>query len=160
MTTTLRTGIGVDVHPLVRGRPLILGGVPVEFDKGIQGHSDGDVLSHAIIDALLGAGNLGDIGTWFPSSRPDLQGISSLAMLEKVLDLLREEQYRVVNIDATIILEAPRLAEYLPAMKRRLAETLECGEDCVSVKATTTDRLGFIGTGKGVAALATALIER
>jgi len=156
----LRVGNGVDVHPLVPDRPLILGGVTVPSEKGIQGHSDGDVLSHAIIDALLGAADLGDIGTWFPSSRPDLEGISSQAMLEKVLELLDREGYRLVNIDATIILEAPRLSDYLPAMKRRLAETLDCDDKRISVKATTTDHLGFIGAGDGIAALATVLIER
>jgi len=157
---SLRTGIGVDVHPLVQGRPLVLGGISIPSEKGIQGHSDGDVLTHSIIDALLGAANLGDIGTWFPSSRPGLEGISSLAMLEKVLDLLGEEGYHLVNIDATIILEAPRLSDYLPAMKRQLSETLACAEECISVKATTTDHLGFIGAGEGIAALATVLIER
>lgn len=160
MTTALRVGHGVDVHPLVPERPLILGGITIPWEKGIQGHSDGDVLSHALIDALLGAANLGDIGTWFPSSRPDLEGISSQAMLEKTRDLLAEEGYHLVNADATIVLEAPRLSEYLPAMKRRLAETLACDEDRISVKATTTDHLGFIGTGDGIASLATVLIER
>ena len=158
--TKLRVGHGYDVHRLVEGRALILGGVTVPFDRGLLGHSDADVLTHAVMDALLGAAALGDIGKLFPDSDAAYAGADSIALLERVTALLREHGWQVGNVDATVVAQAPRLAPYVPDMRRRLAEAMGLDVDCVSVKATTEERLGFTGSGEGMAAHAVALIER
>ena len=158
--TKLRVGHGYDVHRLVEGRALILGGVTVPFDRGLLGHSDADVLTHAVMDALLGAAALGDIGKLFPDSDEAYAGADSIALLERVTALLREHGWQVGNVDATVVAQAPKLAPYIPEMRRRLAEAMGLDVDCVSVKATTEERLGFTGSGEGMAAHAVALIER
>ena len=158
--TKLRVGHGYDVHRLVEGRALILGGVTVPFDWGLLGHSDADVLTHAVMDALLGAAALGDIGKLFPDSDAAYAGADSIALLERVTALLREHGWQVGNVDATVVAQAPKLAPYIPEMRRRLAEAMGLDVDCVSVKATTEERLGFTGSGEGMAAHAVALIER
>ena len=158
--TKLRVGHGYDVHRLVEGRALILGGVTVPFDRGLLGHSDADVLTHAVMDALLGAAALGDIGKLFPDSEAAYAGADSIVLLERVTALLREHGWQVGNVDATMVAQAPRLAPYIPDMRRRLAEAMGLDVDCVSVKATTEERLGFTGSGEGMAAHAVALIER
>ena len=158
--TKLRVGHGYDVHRLVEGRALILGGVTVPFDRGLLGHSDADVLTHAVMDALLGAAALGDIGKLFPDSDAAYAGADSIALLERVTALLREHGWQVGNVDATVVAQAPKLAPYIPDMRRRLAEAMGLDVDCVSVKATTEERLGFTGSGEGMAAHAVALIER
>ena len=158
--TKLRVGHGYDVHRLVEGRALILGGVTVPFDRGLLGHSDADVLTHAVMDALLGAAGLGDIGKLFPDSDAAYAGADSIALLERVTALLREHGWQVGNVDATVVAQAPKLAPYIPEMRRRLAEAMGLDVDCVSVKATTEERLGFTGSGEGMAAHAVALIER
>lgn len=158
--TNLRIGQGYDVHRLVEGRPLILGGVEIPWEKGLLGHSDADVLVHAIMDALLGAAGLGDIGRLFPDSDPQYKGISSLILLEKTVQALRREGYRPVNVDATVVAERPKLAPYIPEMRDKIARCLELPEDAVNVKATTEEGLGFTGSGAGIAAQAIALVER
>ena len=158
--TKLRVGHGYDVHRLVEGRALILGGVTVPFDRGLLGHSDADVLTHAVMDALLGAAALGDIGKLFPDSDAAYAGANSIALLERVTALLREHGWQVGNVDATVVAQTPKLAPYVPEMRRRLAEAMGLDVDCVSVKATTEERLGFTGSGEGMAAHAVALIER
>ena len=157
--TKLRVGHGYDVHRLVAGRALILGGVTVPFDRGLLGHSDADVLTHAVMDALLGAAALGDIGKLFPDSDAAYAGADSIALLERVTALLREHGWQVGNVDATVVAQVPKLAPYVPEMRRRLAEAMGLDVDCVSVKATTEERLGFTGSGEGMAAHAVALIE-
>lgn len=156
----IRVGTGVDVHPLVAGRPLILGGVHVPFAKGLEGHSDGDALSHAVMDALLGAANLGNKGGLFPSNDMRYKDASSLTFLVRVAELLAGSGWRISNVDATILAEKPKLAGYFPEMAANIARALGIEPERVSVKATTTDRLGFLGRGEGIAAQAVALIER
>lgn len=158
--TKLRVGHGYDVHRLTEGRALILGGVTVPFDRGLLGHSDADVLTHAVMDALLGAAALGDIGKLFPDSDAAYAGADSIALLRRVTALLREHGWQVGNVDATVVAQTPKLAPYIPDMRRRLAEAMGLDVDCVSVKATTEERLGFTGSGEGMAAHAVALIER
>lgn len=158
--TNLRIGHGYDVHRLVEGRPLILGGMAVPYEKGLDGHSDADVLLHAIMDALLGAAALGDIGRHFPDSDPAYAGVSSLVLLKSVGGILKHAGYAVVNIDATVLAQAPKLAPYIEEMRRRIAEALGIDYDRVSVKATTEEGLGFTGEGRGIAAHAVALIEK
>ena len=158
--TDLRIGHGYDVHRLIAGRPLILGGVTVPFGLGLDGHSDADVLTHAVMDALLGAAALGDIGQHFPDSDPAYAGASSMALLREVGALLRGAGYAAVNLDATVLAQAPKLAPYRDAMRRNLAQALALDVSCVSVKATTEEGLGFTGAGEGIAAHAVALIER
>ena len=155
----MRSGIGYDIHPLERGRPLVLGGVRIEHEAGLAGHSDGDTLAHAIIDALLGAAALGDIGAHFPSDDPRHAGANSLDLLRAAAKLVAGAGYRIVNVDATVIAEAPRLAPHIDAMRANLAGALGVGIDAVSVKATTADRLGSLGRGEGIAALAIALLD-
>jgi 2-C-methyl-D-erythritol 2,4-cyclodiphosphate synthase len=155
----MRVGIGYDVHPLAAGRKLILGGLDIPFSRGLAGHSDADVLTHAVMDALLGACALGDIGTHFPSSNPQYKGISSLLLLEKVRTLLRQKGWKVCNVDATVVAEKPRLAPFVDEMRRRLARALQVETDQVSVKATTSEKLGFAGRGEGISALAVAAVE-
>jgi 2-C-methyl-D-erythritol 2,4-cyclodiphosphate synthase len=155
----VRIGQGFDVHQLVAGRRLVMGGVEIAHDKGLLGHSDADVLLHAICDALLGAGALGDIGRHFPDSDPRYQGIDSRELLRHVAQLLRQKGHRVVNVDATIIAQAPRMAPHIPAMVANIAADLGIGTGGVNVKATTTENLGFAGRGEGIAAQAVCLIE-
>ena len=155
----MRVGIGFDVHPLVEGRPLVLGGVVVPFTKGLQGHSDGDVLLHALIDALLGAAALGDIGTHFPSSDERYRGISSLLLLQETFSLLRHHNWLVHNADATIVAQAPVLKPYIAPMVATIAARLGLALGQVSVKAKTTDGLGFTGRGEVMAAFAVATLQ-
>ena len=157
---TVRTGIGIDAHPLVGGRPLVLGGIDVPFEKGLAGHSDGDVLIHAVIDALLGAAGMGDIGDHFPASDPDLEGIASTVLLARTVDLLAARKWRATYVDATIIAERPALKPYLGRMKRAIADALGLSEAEVNLKATTTDGLGFIGRGEGISTVAVATAQR
>ncbi len=153
-----RVGIGFDSHPLVPNRRLVLGGVEIPHDHGLEGHSDGDVLIHAFMDALLGAANLGDKGTHFPSSDPQFKDISSLLLLERVAALLDKAGWRVSNVDATMLAQTPRLGPFIPAMKERTAVALGISPGRVSIKATTTDHLGFVGRSEGIAATAVASI--
>ena len=147
-----RSGIGVDVHPLVGGRPLVLGGVTVPFEKGVAGHSDGDVLIHAVIDALLGGAGLGDIGAHFPSDDSRYEGISSITLLELTLEKLSRHGWRPRYVDATILAQRPVLRPYIGPMKQALAAALELDLSAVNLKATTTDSLGFVGRAKALAA--------
>ena len=160
MPTTYRSGFGYDVHRLVGGRPLILGGVEVPFDLGLEGHSDADVLLHALIDAILGAAGEGDIGTHYPSSDPSLKGISSATMLAEMARLVGRKGWRVENVDATIVAQRPRLSPHTPHMKVRIAEILDIEPGRVNVKSKTTDGLGFTGTGEGMAAYCTVMLSR
>jgi len=153
-----RSGIGYDVHQLVAGRPLILGGVHVESEKGLSGHSDADVLTHAIADALLGAASLGDIGSHFPDTDPKWKDANSLKLLGRVSELLTEAGFSIANVDATVVLESPRLRPYIDEMKERLAECLNVNSSDISVKATTSEKMGFVGNEEGAAALATCSI--
>ena len=153
-----RIGIGVDAHALDEGVPLVLGGVEFDFPMGLAGHSDGDVLAHALIDAVLGAAGLGDIGSLFPSWEDRFRGVSSLILLKEAYDQVRQEGWRLVNADCVLIGEEPRIADHREEMRRRLQEA--CGEGEVNVRATTTDHLGFTGRGEGLAAQAVALLER
>ncbi|MCX7627382.1 MAG: 2-C-methyl-D-erythritol 2,4-cyclodiphosphate synthase [Methylophilaceae bacterium] len=155
----LRIGHGFDVHPLVEGRRCIIGGVHIPHPKGLDGHSDADVLLHAICDALLGAAALGDIGRHFPNTDPRYQDIDSRELLFHVASLLKARGYAVVNVDATVIAEAPRLAPHIPAMCANIAADLGLSLDHVNVKATTSEKLGFTGRGEGIAAEAVCLIE-
>ena len=158
--TNLRIGHGYDVHRLVEGRKLILGGVEIPYDRGLLGHSDADVLTHAVIDALTGAARLGDIGKLFPDTDPAYEGISSLKLLAEVGRLLEEKGYQVVNIDVTLIAQAPKVGPYRQQMAENLASALSMDSDRVNVKATTEERLGFTGDGSGMAAHAVALLEK
>ena len=158
--TNLRVGHGYDVHRLKTGRALILGGVNIPYDLGLDGHSDADVLTHAIMDALLGAAAAGDIGKLFPDNDEAFRGISSLELLRRVKQHLAEKNYEIVNVDATIIAQAPKLSPYREAMRENLAKVMEVDVDQVSVKATTEEHLGFTGSGEGIAAHAICLIER
>lgn len=154
----MRIGTGYDVHKLVEDRKLILGGVEVPFEKGLLGHSDADVLTHAVMDSLLGAAALGDIGQHFPDTDPRYEGADSIALLREVRRILEEAGYRVGNVDATIICQRPKLAGYLPAMRENIAAALEIGVGQISVKATTEEHLGFTGRGEGISAQAVALL--
>ena len=155
----MRVGVGYDAHSLVEGRPLVLGGVTVPHNRGLEGHSDGDVLLHAVIDAFLGAVALGDIGTHFPSSDAQYKDISSLSLLTKVAELLQQHGWRPVNVDATIVAERPRLTSHISAMRAATARAMGLELDTVSIKATTADGLGFVGRGEGIAAHAVVAIE-
>lgn len=156
----MRIGHGYDVHRLVAGRPLVLGGETVPFDRGLAGHSDADVLVHAVMDALLGAAGLPDIGVQFPDTDEALRGVSSLKLLRRVAALLAQNGYRVENIDATLVAQRPKLAGYLPAMRKNMALALGLDAACVNVKATTEESLGFTGAEQGIAAHAVALLTR
>ncbi len=156
----MRVGFGYDAHRLVEDRKLILGGVLVPFSKGLFGHSDADVLLHAIIDALIGAAGLGDIGRHFPPSNASYKDISSLELLTKTGELIREAGFIVGNIDSTIVCEAPRLSTHIPGMVEKIAATLNCGAGRINVKAKTEEGLGFTGSGEGISAYAVALLER
>ena len=154
----MRIGIGFDSHPLVSERRLILGGVDIPYIKGLYGWSDADVVTHAVIDALCGAGNLGDIGTLFPSQEREYKDISSLVLLGQTIELLKAQGFRLVNIDVTVIAQSPRLSPFVPEMRKRLSQALGADSTQVTIKATTTDGLGFIGRGEGIAAQSVALI--
>lgn len=156
----IRVGFGYDVHRLEEGKDFILGGIKIPFSKGAVGHSDADVLIHAIMDALLGAANLRDIGWHFSDKVPRYKGIDSKILLKKVIDLLSEKNFTVGNIDVTIALQEPKISAFIPEMKKTLAAVMEIDEDAVSIKATTTENLGFEGRGEGVSAYAVALIEK
>ena len=155
-----RSGIGYDAHRLVPERTLTLGGVHVPYNYGLQGHSDGDVLIHAVIDSLLGAASLGDIGTHFPSSDPELRGISSISLLRQTKKMVALEGWEVVFLDATILAEKPRLSPYFDRMKSRISKALDLGSSDINVKSTTTDGLGFIGEEEGIASMAICTLER
>ena len=155
----MRIGQGFDVHQLVAGRALVIGGVAIPYEKGLLGHSDADVLLHAICDALLGAAALGDIGRHFPDSDARYKGIDSRELLRHVAELLRSRGYAVVNVDATIIAQAPRMAPHIAAMVANIAADLRVDPGAVNVKATTTEELGFTGRGEGIAASAVCLLE-
>jgi len=154
----LRVGFGYDVHRLVPGRPLVLGGVDIPYEKGLLGHSDADVLVHAVMDAVLGAAGEGDIGRHFPDSDPVYKGISSLVLLSRVRGILARKGLAVGNVDSVIVAQAPKLASYMDEMKSRIAESLQIDAGMVNVKATTTEGLGFTGTGEGIAAYAVATV--
>lgn len=153
-----RVGMGYDVHKLVEGRELILGGIKINFEKGLLGHSDADVLIHAICDALLGAANMRDIGYHFPDTSKETEGMDSKLILKGVMELISSKGYKLGNIDATICAERPKLNPHVPAMKACLAKVIGCDEDQISIKATTTEKLGFTGRGEGISAYAVVLI--
>jgi 2-C-methyl-D-erythritol 2,4-cyclodiphosphate synthase len=155
----MRIGIGYDVHRLVEGRKLILGGVTIPFEKGLLGHSDADVLIHAVCDALLGAAGLGDIGVHFPDTDPQLKDISSIQILSKTLAMLNLKGFKVINLDSTIMAESPKISPFREKMIENIARTIEIEPECVNVKATTLETLGMMGKGEGIAALCIALIE-
>ena len=155
----MRVGLGYDVHKLVEGRQLILGGVDIPFKKGLLGHSDADVLTHAVCDALLGAAALGDIGLHFPDADPEYKGISSIKLLHEVFRMLSEKGFTIVNIDTVIFAEAPKLSPFREAMQTTLAKALNLNSDQLNIKATTTEGLGMIGQGQGIGAMAVVLIQ-
>lgn len=155
----MRIGHGYDVHRLTEGRKLILGGVEIPFERGLDGHSDADVLLHAVMDSLLGAAALRDIGVLFPDTDLRYKGISSMLLLEEVMKRLEEKQFRVGNVDVTVLAQRPKLKDYIPQMRINLAKTLKVSEDRVNVKATTEEGLGFTGSGEGIACHAVCLLE-
>jgi len=156
----LRVGIGFDAHRFKEGRPLIIGGIKIEHDKGLEGHSDADVLIHALIDALLGAAALGNIGEHFPDNDPQYKDISSLLLLEKTSDLIRDKGYDIANIDAVVILEEPRLEKYREQMQSEIGNTLNISPEKINVKAKTTEKMGFTGNKEGIAVMATLMLEK
>ena len=155
----MRVGFGYDVHPLVEGRPLILGGIKIPYLYGLQGHSDADVLLHAISDALLGAIAEGDIGRHFPDTDPQYKNIRSTILLKKVMTRIREKGFHILNIDATILAQRPKLSDHIPRMVKEMADVLEIEMGRINVKATTSEGLGFAGRGEGIAAYAVALVD-
>jgi 2-C-methyl-D-erythritol 2,4-cyclodiphosphate synthase len=156
----IRIGIGYDVHPLVKGRRLVLGGVEVPFEKGLAGHSDADVLIHAVMDALFGAAGLKDIGCHFPDSDASYKDISSLLLLQRTNQMIQAKGWQIVNIDSTILAQRPKLAPYNDQMRQKMAQTLGLSAEQVGIKATTSEGLGFAGRGEGIAAYAVALLEQ
>ena len=154
----MRIGHGYDAHPLKQGRPLVLGGVTVPYQKGLDGHSDADVVIHALCDALLGATGLGDIGTYFPSTDESYKDIDSRLLLKQVLNYIRKSNFSIGNVDITILAQEPKLAEYIPAMKKNLADDLKTDKSLINIKATTTEGMGFIGRKEGISAHAVVLI--
>lgn len=156
----MRIGMGYDVHQLVEGRDLILGGVNIPYGKGLAGHSDADVLLHAVMDALLGAMALGDIGKHFPDTSNEYKDISSLVLLKRVAETMIEKGYSIVNLDATIVAERPKMAPHIDLMRKNIAEVLDCKFDQVNIKATTTEKLGFEGEGLGISSQAIVLLEK
>jgi len=155
-----RVGLGIDFHRFASGRSLVIGGVKVPYEKGLLGHSDADVLTHALCDALLGAAGLGDIGTHFPDTDPRYRGISSLKLLKRVISMLREAGFRPVNVDCVLIAQAPKLTPHFPAMKSALSPILELPPDRIGLKATTAEGMGALGRGEGIGAFCTCLIKR
>ena len=160
MIPPFRVGLGYDVHRLVPGRALILGGIEIPHSLGLEGHSDADVLAHALGDALLGAAGLGDLGRHFPDSDPQYKGISSLSLLKIILSKIRAEGWEIGYLDSTIVAQQPRLADFIPSMRRALAESLQISPDQIHIKATTSEGLGFCGRQEGIAAHAVALINQ
>jgi 2-C-methyl-D-erythritol 2,4-cyclodiphosphate synthase len=160
MADEQRIGIGFDAHAFAAGRTLVIAGVEIPYERGLVGHSDADLVSHAVTDALLGAAGKDDIGTLYPSDDPALEGASSIGLLAEVWRMLAAEGWAIVNVDAVVIMQAPRVAPYRDAMRDRLAEALGTGRDRVTVRASTTDRLGFAGRGEGAACHAAALLRR
>ena len=156
----MRIGIGYDVHKLVTGRKLVLGGVVIPFEKGLLGHSDADVLVHAVCDALLGAAAMGDIGLHFPDSDPKFKNISSIKLLAETNAMVRGNGFTIGNIDTVIFAEAPKISPYRKMMQEKLASTVEVDPDCINIKATTTEGLGSIGKGQGIGAMSVALLEK
>jgi 2-C-methyl-D-erythritol 2,4-cyclodiphosphate synthase len=156
----MRVGIGYDAHRLVKGRKLVLGGVEIPYEKGLLGHSDADVLVHAINDALLGAAALGDIGVHFPDTDPEYKNIRSILLLKRVGEMLKREGFGVVNIDSVICAERPKLSPYIDKMRENIAQALNISKDKVSIKATTTEGMGFEGRGEGISAQAVCLIKK
>lgn len=156
----MRIGHGYDVHRLCENRKLIIGGVEIEYEKGLLGHSDADVLLHAVSDALLGAAAMGDIGGMFPDNDPAFKDADSLVLLKKVVERLAESGYKAVNIDATIIAQRPKMSPHIPEMRSNIAEALGVDVDCVNVKATTEEKLGFTGSGEGISAHCVCLIDK
>ncbi len=159
MSTALRVGHGYDVHRLAEGRACIIGGVNIPYEKGLLGHSDADVLSHAVMDAVLGALGEGDIGRHFPDNDPAYRGADSLLLCRHVASIMRKQGYRVANMDATVIAQAPKLASYIEAMRRNLAAAFDISPQDINIKATTEEHLGFTGAGEGIAAHAVCLLE-
>ena len=159
-TFMIRVGMGYDVHQLVENRELWLGGIKIEYEKGLLGHSDADVLIHAICDALLGAANMRDIGYHFPDTGKEYENIDSKILLRKIVVLLKEKGYSIGNIDATVCAERPKLNPHIPQMRHILAECMGVDEDCISIKATTTEKLGFCGREEGIAAQAIAMLQK
>ena len=158
MKNNYRTGIGFDVHAFASGRKLIIGGVEIPYNKGLQGHSDADVLMHAITDAILGALALGDIGKYFPDTSPDFKDADSSALLKKIYNLISEKGYIIGNVDSIVTMQAPKIAPFISQMQKKISDILETGIDNVSIKATTTEKLGFVGREEGVSAFATVLL--
>lgn len=156
----MRVGIGYDVHKLVVDRELIIGGIKIEYEKGLLGHSDADVLTHAIMDALLGAAALGDIGKHFPDTAEEYKGSDSIALLGVVKEMLKEQNYKILNIDAVIIAQEPKMSPHIMAMRERISSTLGIGVDDVNIKATTEEGLGFTGSKEGISSQAIALIDK
>ena len=154
----MRIGHGYDAHPLKQGRPLVLGGVTVPYQKGLDGHSDADVVIHALCDALLGATGIGDIGTYFPSTDESYKDIDSRLLLKQVLNYIRKSNFSIGNVDITILAQEPKLAEHIPAMKKNLADDLKTDKSLINIKATTTEGMGFIGRKEGISAHAVVLI--
>jgi len=157
---TLRIGHGYDVHQFAEGRRLVLGGVTIPSDRGLLGHSDADVLAHALMDAILGAMRAGDIGQLFPDNDPAYEGADSMVLLARVADLARDRGYEIMDCDCTVAAQAPKLAPYRETMRARMAEAMGVGVECVGVKATTTEHLGFVGREEGICAWAVALLEQ
>ncbi len=160
MASKIRVGMGFDVHQLVEGRELWMGGIKLEHSKGLLGHSDADVLLHAVCDALLGAANMRDIGYHFPDTSSETEGMDSKVILKKTIALIATKGYRLVNIDATICAERPKMNPHIPEMKECMAKVIGCDADDISIKATTTERLGFTGREEGISAYAVVLIEK
>ncbi|HEU4719230.1 MAG TPA: 2-C-methyl-D-erythritol 2,4-cyclodiphosphate synthase [Bacteroidia bacterium] len=160
MSAPFRIGFGFDVHPLVAGRPLWLGGIRIESEKGCDGHSDADVLLHAICDALLGAAGLRDIGFHFPNTDAAFKNIDSKILLEKTIALLKEKGWSVGNVDATLVMERPKISPHIPAMVKTIASIMKVEENCVSIKATTNEKLGYVGSENGANAYAVALVTK
>lgn len=156
----MKIGFGYDVHRLSQGRPFILGGIEVPHHSGAEGHSDADVIIHAICDALLGATGLGDIGQHFPDTSSEFKNIDSKILLGRVCKLLKDHRYVIGNVDTTVCLQAPRIAPFIPLMQKKLAEVMQISEECISIKATTNEKMGFVGREEGVACYAVALITR
>ena len=155
----MRIGIGYDIHRLTAGRKLVLGGVTIPFEKGLLGHSDADVLVHAVCDALLGAAGLGDIGLHFPDTDPEYKDISSIKFLAKTYELVNSKNFKITNLDSTIFADAPKLSSYKEAMEKNIARSIEIEPECVNVKATTFEGLGMIGKGEGIGAMCVVLIQ-
>lgn len=158
--TKIRVGTGIDFHRLVKGRPLIIGGVNIPYSKGLVGHSDADVLTHSICDALLGAAGLGDIGTHFPDSDERYHGIESLKLLKQVITMLAKAGCHTVNVDCSLIAQQPKLTPHFPAMKRQLGNVIHLSSECIGLKATTSEGMGALGHGEGIAATCVCLIEK